>query len=185
MAIRTNLILALTAGLFLSACGMIAEQAKPFTSQKSNFSITFPSGSKEPKEQKPASAANENDTTYMTTNDSGAYWVKIINWPELNAGEPVEDDLVGAGASMEIPADPETKQITFQGKPAIDSIGWAWSENSGADGSLVKLQKRLIGYRADKDTVFLIEMKTDKKEKLTTKEANDYFNSFKYTKAGS
>lgn len=130
---------------------------------------------------------NENDAVYTTTNDNGVYSVKIINWNESADGNPksVKNLLIGAGIDPgDLPSDPESKETTFKGKAAVEESGWKWSEKPGADGQLVKLQRRVIGFRADDKRVFLIGMTTDKKEKLMTKEANDFFDSFKLDKAG-
>lgn len=171
---------AVIASLVLFGCGAMAPATKTYSSQKDGFTIAFPAGSKDVIEQK-RQYGNDGDAVYFTVNNDGAYRVKVIKWPSHDEVKPVEEDLIGAGASpgTDRPLDPETKQITFQGKPAIDSTGWSNSENSGADGAPVKMQMRIIGFRADKDKLFIIEMKTLDKAKLSTKEANDFFNSFK------
>ncbi len=186
--LRPTSYLLMTAIASLSlACGMAGSSAKPYTSQKHGFTITFPGGAKEPTLQAPR-YASDMAAVYTTTNDNGVYRVKIVDWNESADGKPksVKDVLIGAGIDAgDFPSDSESKETTFKGKAAIEESGWKWSEKPGADGQLVKLQRRVIGFRADDKRVFLIDMTTDKKEKLTTKEANDFFDSFKLDKAGN
>ena len=99
---------------FTASCGMLATPAKPYTSEKHGFSITFPAGSKEVIVQKPQYAANDNDAVYMTTYTNGVSRVKVINWHEYDKAGSVEADLIGAGANTDIPSDPDTKQSTTQ-----------------------------------------------------------------------
>src|SRR5580765_2467888 len=89
------------------ACGMAGISAKPYTSQKHGFTITFPSGAKEPTVQKEG-RINENDAVYSTTNDNGVYRVKIINWNEsADNSKSAKEILIGAGLGSDIPLDPE------------------------------------------------------------------------------
>jgi hypothetical protein len=172
--------LVLAAALFTASCGAIAPSAKPYASTKDGFTVTFPGGSKDVVAQK-RQYGNDGDMVYMTVNNNGAYRVKVIYWKQYDESGTLDGDLTGSGASpgTDRPLDPETKQTTVAGKPALDETGWSWSENPGADGAPVKMQTRVVGFRADKDKLFLIEMKTLEKEKLTSKEANDFFASFK------
>lgn len=87
------------------------------------------------------------------------------------------EKLYLTGATL--PSDRESKDITFQGMPAADTIGWTWSDNPGPGGEIVKLQQRkVMVLDKGRKKLFELDIKSDKKENLTSKEADEFIKSF-------
>lgn len=155
----------------LLACKAVGggSSTKPYTNAKDNFTVTFPPESKEVVVR----SDDPKDSTYMTNNGNGIYEVRVFEWSRTpNAGDALRDYMVGAG--VHFPLDDETKEIQVPGSRAVESYGWA------TVGTGTRVEERQVSIRPTSgDKVYVVLMKSDKKEKLKTKEADAFFSSFK------
>lgn len=187
----TALFLALVLGCD-AAKNLTGPAAKPYVSQADSFSITFPAGSKETAVSDDSSASGDNKVTiYSTTNEGVGYRVKVI----LRGGYSDEfiqkmtvkdiDDTVtdyqfpwGDKGTAEAESTTERapkKDITFKGYPAIEASGVS-DELSGL-GDMFKRQT--LVWVAPLKKAYVLEVFSKKKQDLTSKAVNDFFDSFK------
>jgi hypothetical protein len=149
--------------------GIAGESAKPYKSPKNDFTITFPAGAKDPV----AKPGDEQDVTHVSANTDGTYKVHVTE-TSAEASDDTQGFLIGHGVHP--PTEAQTKDITFQGMPAIESRGWHWLEAQGE----TRIEVRLVAFKpANVGKIFEITMESPKKEVLDAKAANDFFNSFK------
>lgn len=175
-----------------AAKNITGPSAKPYVSQADSFSITFPAGSKETAVGDDSSAYGDNKVTlYSTTNEAVGYRVKVV----LRGG--YSDEYIQKMTVQEInntvseitfpwqdngtlevegrPTDAPRKDITFKGYPAIEASGFS-NELSGV-GNMFKRQ--VLVWVAPLKKAYVIEVFSKKKEDLTSKAVNDFFESFK------
>lgn len=171
--------------LLTGACGLFGPASKPYVSEADSFSVTFPAGgSKEEPEVRKEGSGSTAKSTYMAINNNGIYKV-IVSFNDndmssdlMKEKKNLADKLYLTGAQF--PMDPENKEMTFQGMQAVDSTGWSWSDNPGPDGLSVKLQERKVAFLdIGRKKLYEIVIKSNKKENLSSKEAEEFIKSFK------
>jgi hypothetical protein len=166
--------------------------AKPYVSQADSFSITFPAGSKETAVGDASSANGDNKVTlYSTTNEGVGYRVKVVlrgGYSDDFIREMTVKDIMDTVSEITFPwqddgttdikgtpTDAPQKEITFKGYPAIEASGIS-NELSGVG---VMFKRQTLVWVAPLKKAYVLEVFSKKKEDLTSKAVNEFFDSFK------
>lgn len=168
--------------------------AKPYTSQADGFSINFPVGAEEPSSTDDSSSYGDNKVQiYSTVKDNIGYRVKAItiggysddfikDMTVKDINDTVSDIRMPwkDNGTLDVPGRPEDaerKEVTFKGYPAIEASGY--SNELSSLGNMFKRQ--VLVWAAKKKKAYDIEVFSKKKEDLTAKPVNDFFDSLKVT----
>jgi len=167
---------------FALACGRQSEDTTPATttptdykSEKHTFDVTFPAGAKAPAVQ-PDKTRGDNDVSYSTSNKEGSYSVRVIK-PESPVNASMKEQLEAAG--VKFPNDEKLRNTAVQTRPAVEFIGWLPSGKTDANGDPEKIYERLLAFRAENGSFYIVTYTADSELKMYSPQANDFFNSIK------
>jgi hypothetical protein len=173
--------------VFALGCSKLAELknaggAAAYKSEKDGFSIGFPSGGSEIKEEKADVKYSSNATTYgkMFDNRADNYRSYEVTAAELASYQyegksDKEIEEIGLNGWEDEP-ETEIKEITVDGVKAIDSV------RSIEIGPAKMTFREIPVWDAKNKKLYLIQVAAVRKENVMAKEANDFINSFKLLK---
>ena len=153
-----------------------------FKSEKDNFSIQFPGGGSEMKEEAADLKYSSKATTYgkMFENRTDNYRSYEVTAAELDTYQyegksEKEIEEIGLNGWEDEP-ETEIKDITVDGIKAIDSV------RSIEIGPAKMTFREVPIWDAKGKKLYIIQVAAVKKENVATKEANDFISSFKLLK---
>ena len=184
---KRNLVIVFTIlAVFALGCNKLKELNKggsaAFKNEKDNFSIQFPSGSSDVKEEPADLKYSSNARTYgkMFENRSDNYRSYEVTAAELASyqyeGKSDKDiEEIGLNGWEDEP-ETEVKDITVDGIKALGSV------RSVEIGPAKMTFREVPVWDAKAKKLYIIQVAAVKKENVQTKEANDFINSFKLLK---
>jgi hypothetical protein len=171
--------------VFAFGCSKLQELkggGSAYKSEKDNFSIQFPAGGSEIKEESADVKYSSNAKTYgkMFDNRSDNYRSYEVTAAELASyqyeGKSDKDiEEIGLNGWEDEP-ETEIKDITVDGIKGIDSV------RSIEVGPAKMTFREIPVWDAKGKKLYIIQVAAVKKENVLTKEANDFVNSFKLLK---
>jgi hypothetical protein len=166
-------------GLGCSKLQQLKGGGSAYKSETDNFSIQFPAGGSEVKEEKADVKYSSNAKTYgkMFDNRSDNYRSYEVTAAELSSYQydgKSEKDIEEIGLNgWEDEPETEIKDITVDGIKGIDSV------RSIEIGPAKMTFREIPVWDAKGKKLYIIQVAAVKKENVLTKEANDFINSFK------
>ena len=174
-------------GAFALGCSKIQELSKggsgsAFKSEKDNFSVAFPGGGSDVKEEtadvKYSSAAQTYGKMFDNRSDNyRSYEVTaaMLTSYQYEGKSDKEIEEIGLNGWEDEP-ETEIKEITVDGIKAIDSV------RSIEVGPAKMTFREVPVWDAKGKKLYVIQVAAVKKENVLAKEANDFINSFKLLK---
>jgi len=166
---------------FTTACNRQSDESAAsqatvtdYKSEKHTFDVTFPAGSKAPA-VKPDKTRGDNDVSYATSNKDGSYAIRVIKMESVNGS--MQEVLERAG--VKFPNDAKVRSTGVQTRPAMEYVGWLPSGKTDANGDPEKMYERLLAFRAENGSFYVVTYTADSELKMNSPEANDFFNSIK------
>ena len=173
--------------VFALGCSKIQELSKggagsAYKSEKDNFTIAFPAGSSDVKEEDADVKYSADARTYgkMFDNRSDNYRsyeitaANITTYPVEGKTEREIEEIALNGWEDE--PETEIKETTIDGMKAIDSV------RSVEVGPAKMTFREVPIWDAKSKKLYVIQVAAVKKENVMAKEANDFINSFKLLK---
>jgi hypothetical protein len=173
--------------VFALGCGKLQELSKggggaAFKSESDNFTIAFPSGASDVKEEPADLKYTSNGKTYgkMFDNRSDNYRSYEITAADMSTyptdGKTERDIEEIALNGWEDEPETEVKETTIDGLKALDSV------RSVEIGPAKMTFREVPIWDAKGKKLYTIQVAAVKKENVMAKEANDFINSFKLLK---
>jgi hypothetical protein len=169
-------------GVFALGCSKLNELkggGGAFESKVDDFSIAFPSGSSDVKEESADVKYSNSARTYgkMFDNRSDNYRSYEVTaadiLPSISEGKTDREIEIIALNGWDDEPETVVKDVTIDGTPAIDSV------RSVEIGPAKMTFREVAIWSKKQNKLYTIQVAAVKKENVSTKEANDFVNSFK------
>ena len=179
MKSKANLaIVTVTVILTGLACSYLSKGGGAYTSATDKFSVAFPAGGDVKTEPSKAKFATSG-TTYSTNFDNRSdnyrsFEVNALDIPSATASGKDSKDILKIGLNG-WDDEPGTviKDVTINGQKAIDSV-------RTVEVGPAKMTFREVVFWSEKDKkLYVVQVAAVKKDNVSTKEADDFVNSFK------